>query len=441
MDGVSTNNEINIYGSPNLSLANLYGGFVYTESSNSTATLYDTDNNFSDNTLNIYNKNITTNNIYNFNTINFYMPSDIVNGDTMLTLTDTDGTNLDNVAINAGIIGDADISAGDTITLLTNSNGLSTNGTTYSGTLSQGISLDYDIDVFAQDTSSIIARINNVTSKNISDSTGGTLNKQTEGIVQTEVANVSTINIGSDRLIDWLPPDDFGFQDEFTTGTTDNDTRSDNKTETNSNSDSEESNDNSEDNSEDNTTVEDKHQVITTNGFEIFANMGGSSLKTKTGNGSYIKSKGGNYNLGFARSINTGSGRLTFAPLFEYLSSGIHGEGTSKYFAGGVIARMTNNSGFYYEGSVRVGRSDTDFVSNDFTVAGVPNSRVTYDADAPVLAGHVRLGHALRMDRNNLLDIYGIYFYTRQGSMSADLSSGEHYNFSAVDSSRFSSYL
>ena len=172
--------------------------------------------------------------------------------------------------------------------------------------------------------------------------------------------------------------------------------------------------------------------------------MGGGSIKTKTGNGSYVKSKSSNYDMGFARSFNTGSGLFSVAPVVEYgtgsydsyLGNGIHGRGDSHYVAGGVVARMLNNSGFYYEGSFRGGRTEIDFASNDFNVAGVPNSFVTYKTHAPVFSSHAKLGHLLRMDRNNLLDIYAVYFFTRQGSMNAHLSSGETYHFSAVDSSR-----
>ena len=176
--------------------------------------------------------------------------------------------------------------------------------------------------------------------------------------------------------------------------------------------------------------------------------MGGSSLKTKTGGGSYVKSKGSSYDMGFARSFDTGSGQLAIAPVVEYgtgnydsylgLENGkeIRGHGSSKYVAGGLIARMTNNSGFYYEGSFRGGRSTTDFATTDLNVAGMDGVPFNYKMSAPVFAGHIKVGNLWRMDRNNLLDVYGVYFFTRQSAMSAHLSSGETYNFSAVDSGR-----
>ena len=52
-------------------------------------------------------------------------------------------------------------------------------------------------------------------------------------------------------------------------------------------------------------------------------------------------------------------------------------------------------------------------------------------------SGHLKLGKAFRLNKNNLLDVYGIYSHAHQGGMSADLSSGEHYNFSSANSGRF----
>ena len=39
-------------------------------------------------------------------------------------------------------------------------------------------------------------------------------------------------------------------------------------------------------------------------------------------------------------------------------------------------------------------------------------------------------------NKNNLLNVYGFYYHTHQGGSSADLSSGEHYNFSSANAGR-----
>ena len=70
------------------------------------------------------------------------------------------------------------------------------------------------------------------------------------------------------------------------------------------------------------------------------------------------------------------------------------------------------------------------------TSNGSPNF-VHYDkTSAPVFAGHLRLGRQLRLNKNNLLDYYGIYFHSHQGGMNLHLSTGENYHFSSATSSR-----
>ena len=54
---------------------------------------------------------------------------------------------------------------------------------------------------------------------------------------------------------------------------------------------------------------------------------------------------------------------------------------------------------------------------------------------APVFTGHIRIGNLNRMNRDNVLDIYGIYSYARQNGMGTDLSTGDHVDFNSINSS------
>ena len=114
----------------------------------------------------------------------------------------------------------------------------------------------------------------------------------------------------------------------------------------------------------------------------------------------------------------------------------MHGKGNTKYMAGGLIGRKSFNSGFYVEASARGGKTERDFSSDTMTSNGSPVF-VHYDkTSAPVFAGHLRLGRQLRLNKNNLLDYYGIYFHSHQGGMNLNLSTGENYRFSSATSSR-----
>ena len=183
---------------------------------------------------------------------------------------------------------------------------------------------------------------------------------------------------------------------------------------------------------------------IENKGWEIFANMGGGSMRYKTGNGSYVDTNNQNIDLGFARSINhTMANKMTVAPVIDfqntdydsYLADGTHGRGNSKYKGLGVVLRNMNRSGLYWEGSFKAGTVDTDFASDDLDKSGEYGT-ITYETSARILNGHLKLGKYLRLGKNNLLNIYGIYNHTYQGSTNADLSSGEHYNFSSTNAGR-----
>ena len=120
-------------------------------------------------------------------------------------------------------------------------------------------------------------------------------------------------------------------------------------------------------------------------------------------------------NLGFARSLESSAGKFTIAPIIDYakgnydsyLETGVHGNGSTKYIAGGLIVRNMWNNGFYYDGSFRAGKVKNDFASDNIDPTGV-FGRVTYDTSATTLAGHLKLGKVFRLNKNNLLDVYTV---------------------------------
>ena len=178
-------------------------------------------------------------------------------------------------------------------------------------------------------------------------------------------------------------------------------------------------------------------------GCEIFADMGGGSMKYKTGDGSYVDTKTQNADLGFARNVGNMANKVTIAPVIDYqksdfdsyLKDGTHGNGTTKYTGGGFVLRGMNHNGFYYEGSFRAGRAKTDFASDNLDTTGF-FGRVTYDTTATVLNGHVKFGKYLRLNKNNILDVYSTYYHSHQNGTNTDLSSGEHYDFSSADAGK-----
>ena len=402
LSGLARGNEININGAIDLSAANLIGGKVGDNVSPS------------GNKLNVNTWNVTAQSVDGFEFINFNNPLTVGTG---LTVTGT--TNLYGGLNNIGILlrGDSNIGTGDALNLIYANNGINfndmsglatsadmiTGDNTYLTTLSKGATFEYAL---ALSLSADGKSVTGLVGQNVGfDDAAGTTSK-------AQLANVVPINEGTNVLID-------GFNDFVGSNIAEDDEG----------------------------YFTDKAQaaeeVREQHGFEIFGNVGYGKLRTKTGDGGHLNTETANFDLGLARTYDSPSGRWTIAPVFEHgkgnydavLSNGIHGVGDTKYYAGGLIGRRMTDSGFYVEMSARFGRTKNDFASNDFIYRNEP-IRATYHTSAPIFAGHVRIGKALRMNRSNLLDIYGIYAYTRQGGTSATLSTGEPYKFSSVTSSR-----
>ena len=393
-NSVSTNNTVNIYGTPDLS-----GAYIYSNYFGDAGTT-------SGNTLNLYSSGLSAKNIYGFENLNFYVPESSKSGDTMLTLTDGT-TNISDSNIVAYISGGSTLATGDYVNLLSNSNGFSGSPNSSNVKFAEGVSLIYDTNI-SNDGNNLVMTLGDAI-----------VNNDSQAASQSVENTKEAISRGTDRIIDWLPPEEL---DEIVAEVRGDDV--------------------------DTSAITGQIAAIINKSFGFFASMDGGRLKTKTGNNSYIKSDSRGIDLGFARAIESQTGNTwVFAPLIDYgksdfdsyLPNGTHGTGSSKYFAGGLIGRRIQKNGFYYEASFRGGKSTTDFsftseiLKNNYNF----NGKIGYHATAPVFAGHIRIGKLLRLNKNNLLHVYGIYAHNHINGISATLTTGEHYDFNAVDSGTF----
>ena len=370
--GEVSNNEIHIYNNPTLSDAYLYAGYL-----GGNTDLYG-----SGNSLNIHTSGITAKNIGGFDTLNYELPDSVKNGDTILTLTDGT-TNLQLTTVNVSTGVNSELTTDDKINLLYNENTINISEKTLENTekvvLNKGATLTYDLDI---------------------------------GLSEDSKALVATVGNGAMTPIPMPPPpipepppmpiEHFNFDDEGISGFF-NDIDTD---------------------------------------WTIFGDYGGGSMRYKVNNG-YIDTTNQNLDLGAARKLGSSSSLMTIAPIFDhqntnydsYLNDGTHGRGNSKYTGGGFVIRNMNRNGFYYEGSFRAGKNKTDFASDNLDTTGNFGT-ITYDTSQTILNGHLKLGKYIRFDKNNLLNVYGFYYHTHQGGSSADLSSGEHYDFSSANAGR-----
>jgi len=164
-----------------------------------------------------------------------------------------------------------------------------------------------------------------------------------------------------------------------------------------------------------------------------YAAVGYGNMRQESG--SHVDVQGSAFNIGFAKEVKNGSGKLLFGPMIEYgrgsyesyLDDGTKGDGNTQNFGLGVMARQNNDNGTYYEGSLRYGKLTSNYNSGDLGA--------DYDTDANYWGAHLGLGKVFQLNDKNSIDTYCKFFYTNQGSSSANIS-GSNVEFDAVKSKR-----
>lgn len=372
--GAVTGNSVTISGRPIFAADSvIYGGYSASGGE------------VSGNILNIKSTGITVSNIKNFDVYNFYLPDTVQAGDVLLTVTggsSNEQTDLKGSSVNVGITGSAPaLKSGDNVTLLHNANGILADETTVYGKMTQGVSLEYDFTTVLQNGDSLVTTI---IKSGISD--------DTKSLVETQAAAVGFINSGADLLVS--------------------------------------------------SGITSMSKVTSAEDNAIFGAMSGGSMRYDTG--SHADVKGYNFALGMGKAVANNAGRLTFGPFVEYgygdytsyLDNGVRGDGKTKYYGVGVLARQDDKSGVYYEGSLRYGRMDADYASNDLGTAGVHSS---YDSSSAYYGAHLGIGKVTGLNDTTKADVYAKLLYTHQDGDSVTLQgegNGEVYDFDAVDSTR-----
>ena len=170
--------------------------------------------------------------------------------------------------------------------------------------------------------------------------------------------------------------------------------------------------------------------------FQPWAAQGGSAMRIHSG--SYVDAKGWNLNVGFARTNEAKGAKLTYGPFVEYgrgtydsyLDDGTHGDGSMHYIGAGVMAKLTQESGTYVEGSLRAGR-----ISRDYAGSG-DAAELSYDDASTYFAGHIGVGQEWQLTGGDKIEGYAKYFYSHQAGNTTRLRSGAELEFGAVASHR-----
>ncbi len=334
------------------------------------------------NELYLASSGISAQNIYNFETLSFHLPSTYQSGSNMLTLTGTENTDLSKTNIVLSAAGDAALSAGKTINLIS-AQGTLSYGSQTEGTLKQGVSLNYHYTL-NKDTNNLQAVLGEAETTD-----------EAKSPVEMRAAQAAFLNSGADLLAaDGL------LQAER--------------------------------------AVKSSERAVKGEWSPFFAMQGG---KYRYQTGSHVDTRGFSALLGMAREVKSGNGKLLYGFAGEYgkgrydsYYNNMHGKGDTDYGGGAIFVQHKNAKGMHYEASLRAGRTKADYSSRDFT--GYEGTAIGYDSDSNYWGAHLGLGKAVKLAGRNEVDVSLKYFYSHTGSDSARLTTGETYQFSAVNSHR-----
>jgi outer membrane autotransporter protein len=381
-DAFATHNVVTLSGTPTLALAGLYGGIAVGGAGSDA---------FTGNTLNVKTSGLTVASLQNFEFLNFYLPTTLGNGQTMLIVNGTadltDGGSR-SATVSLAIDGASlPLQTGDYVVLIDASGGTLTGDPANSqasahGT--QGATLQYDFTL-TTDANRLIATLDKASvreeSQSISEGylSGTALLAQGSGFLARQ-----GVNAARDALRD---------EDPVRPG--------------------------------------------------AFAALSGGQIRHETG--SHVDVKGYTLITGFAQGFRTNAGDALLAGFFEYgkgdytshnsfASGKVKGQGDTEYEGIGLLGRFDFGNAAYVEGSLRGGRTETDYRSSDLRDA--QDERVRYETRNGYLGAHLGGGKEWKLDEASALDTYAQALFTHQGADAVRLSTGDRVKFEAIDSKR-----
>ena len=116
----------------------------------------------------------------------------------------------------------------------------------------------------------------------------------------------------------------------------------------------------------------------------------------------------------------------------EFNDEFFRGDGSLVYNGGGIAARLSKDSGMYYEGSLRAGTLKSEM--NNALKDGNGNS-YGYESDSTYYGAHLGLGKVFKLDKDKDLDVYGKFFHVYTDGDSFDIA-GDNFEFDSVTSDR-----
>jgi len=369
---VASNNRVIIESAFNGTINNLYGGYTSGTSSG--------------NELHLKASGLSiTGDLNYFQNLNFYLPTSLAAGQTMITVGGI--ANITDTKVNVGVAGRASpLEVGDDVILIkagTLTGQPANDGQTVTGNGMHGVTLGYEFEIFADNPNNeLLATVTKVAALD-----------SNEAFSEGMAAGAALVNVGADfaagKGIGWA----MGAAGQKGSGS----------------------------------------------GFGGFGGVQGGKSRYKTG--SHVDMSSVSLIAGLAWGNDFDPGRLTLAGFFEYgngsydtynsfaNTGSIKGKGDMYHVGGGLLSRFDANCGGYAESSFRVGSLHNEYKNNDLWGA-------KYTSNSTYYGFHLGAGYIWNINEKASLDLSGKYFWTRVEGDSVTLNTGDPIKFKDVDSSR-----
>ena len=373
--GAATGNAVILKNAPDISGSTLYGGYTSPLGTSR------------DNTLEVWTKGLSARNVRYFQNYEFILPDGTQNGDTVLNLSDSGGTDLSNTKVGVAIASGARVAlqAGDRVHLITNANGVTSTGVTQTSmTGRQGISLQYDFGLESGSTW-LDAVLKNIRT----DPAVGIFNNG-------RTATLGFVNQGTDFALDQ-------------------------NLECSVNEDG------------------------TVDRFCLYGAVGGSDLRYDMGGeGAHGTTSGTHWVLGLRGKLESEKDYELTGAIFTEAGWGnldernhyAKGSGDTHYYGIGATGQYRKKEGLlrgsYAQVNAKTGRVSTDFDSN---LRDANGTQAGYDKTATYYGAGLKAGYQWDINSNYLLDTYMGYQWMHIKGFDASIA-GDPYRFEDINSHR-----
>jgi len=362
--GNATGNTITVGGAAVLNSAMLYGGYIDTAAVTISGGNLPCDV-WTDNTLNVKNSGMSVKGIYNFENLNFYLPSNMTMWQTMLTV--ANAVDITNSKIGIIVTGGTALNTGDTVVLIAATGGLTATGinTMTYGADAGSIAKIYHFEI-GYNSNVLYATL---TDEETNNSYVPQVNPQTKALSEGQLGGLAFLNQGVDLVAG------SGMNSAISAG---------------QNADS----------------------------VAAFASVGAGSSKYETG--SSVDVNGFSVIAGLSERIGDvftagiffegGNSNYNTQNSFNNAPS-VAGSGGTNYYGAGFLGRYDIGNSWYGEASLRMGQTVTDFNSSDF----VGTFNAGYETSAIYYGAHIGAGRINKLSEKMGLDLSAKLFYTHQG--------------------------